>query len=257
MRISVDVTIIEKGLVQESKGYLRSSDIELADLLKYTKESLIVIADQVLKEEQSAGFDKKPIVVVDGRVGKPVQNVSPLGKIEYVSNQKTSKILIDTFDAILHRSKVYTGLYKKSNVVAWNGTQVANTREGLLAWIQSNPSLRRGDKIRFVNTQPYARRLELLGVTAQRQQNRREDVSRRKGSKKAKGTLATAPNGTYFLVSRMIRSKYKQNAGIKFTFVPGTSLGLTGSFKSGRKRNSSGRPYLYPSIILTVGDGGL
>ena len=122
MRISVDVTIIEKGLVQESKGYLRSSDIELADLLKYTKESLIVIADQVLKEEQSAGFDKKPIVVVDGRVGKPVQNVSPLGKIEYVSNQKTSKILIDTFDAILHRSKVYTGLYKKSNVVAWNGT---------------------------------------------------------------------------------------------------------------------------------------
>lgn len=253
MKIDVEMTIKEGGVVTESRGYLRDSEMELEDLLKWTKSQLIVIADQVLKEEQAQGFDKMPIMLVDGRRNKDILSVSPLGKIEFIARQEFGQILKEAYTALLELSKVLTGRYIKSHYVFQNGIQVATDLSSLETWI-AKADFKDKDVIRIVNIQPYARRLELLGVTSTRQQARRDDPGRRRGKKT--GSTIKVPNGAYQLTSRRIKAKYKQNALIRFTFLPGSSLGLAGNFKSGRK-NSVGRPYLYPTLVFTLQERGM
>lgn len=253
MNLSVEVTVSEKGRVSESKGYLRDSAIELKELLEYTKSQLIVISDVTLKEEQAQGFDKKPLLVVDNRPRKPIENVSPLGQIEFIARTDIKEIVVETYKALLFRSKVLTGRYKSSHFVFLNGKQVATDEPSLNLWLNSSPEIKGTDVIRFVNIQPYARKLERYGVTAQRSKPRGE-----KNRKYPERKPVLAPNGTYFLTARAIRAKYKRNSSIKFTFLSGSSLGLSGSFKSGRAgRNSAGRPYLYPTIVINVQERGI
>jgi hypothetical protein len=230
-------------------------EITLKDLLDFTKESLIVFADEALREEQSLGFDKTPVIVVDGKPGLSPRYVHPLGQIEFVARQNFLDILIDAYQGLLDRSKVYTGKYKASHYVFLNGQQVATSMSSLRVWIKNNPELKNNDVIRIINIQPYARRLERLGVTAQRSRPRRRE-KRKKGA--GTGVFFNVPNGAYQLTFRSLQSKYKRNVSIKFSFISGGELGLSGSFKSGRAgRNSAGRPYLYPSLVFKIEPGGL
>lgn len=255
MKISVEMSIIEKGVATESRGYLRDSEMELKDLLEWTKSQLIVISDQVLREEQAKGFDKFPILLVDGRKDKNVLSVSPLGQIEFVARQQFGDILMEAYSDLHELSKVLTGQYKASHYVFHNGAQVATDLESLKSFI-AKAQFKDNDVVRIVNIQPYARRLELLGVTSTRTQSKRDDPGRRRGKKK--GVMIKVPNGTYQLTYRRIRSKYKNNVGIAFKFLPGSSLGLSGSFKSGRKgKNSAGRAYLYPTLVFTLQERGI
>lgn len=253
MKLSVEMTVQEGGVVRESRGYLRDSQIELEDLLKWTKSQLIVISDQALREEQANGFDKMPIMLVDGRRSKRIEDVSPLGQVEFVARQRMTEVLLEAYNALLELSKVLTGRYKGSHYVFHNGTQVATDLGSLTSWLKT-AELNDKDVVRIVNVQPYARRLELLGVTSTRQQSKREDRGRRRGKKT--GVLVRVPNGTYQLVYRRIRSKYKQNALIRFTFLSGSFLGLSASFKYGRK-GSRGRPYLYPTLVFNLQERGM
>lgn len=251
----VDIKVTENG--RRRPDYTLNSDlngeITLKDLLEFTKSTLIVTADQVFKDEQARGFDKNALVIVDNRPRKPIEKVNPLGQIEFVARQNMTEILKEAYGAILYRSKVLTGRYKSSHFVFLNGIQVATDQNSLDAWLKTNPEFKQNDLIRIVNIQPYARKLERLGVTAQRS-NRRTEKSR----KKKDGSRVVAPNGTYFLTARAIRAKYKRNSIIRFTFISGGSLGIAGSFKSGRRgRNSSGRPYLYPTLVISVQERGL
>lgn len=254
---TVDLSVTENG--RKRPEYTLDTDatgeMSLMDFLEYVKAHLIVVSDSVLREEQANGFDRKPVVVVDGRAGKPVSSVSPFGKIEFVSKASMNEILLETYDGILGRSPVLTGLYKSSHYVFLNGKQVATDRPSLEAWLKTNPAFQENDLIRFVNIQPYARKLERLGVTNQRQKSRTvQKKDKRTGETKIR---ALQPNGTYFLTARAIRAKYKRNSVIKFTFISGGNLGLSGSFKSGRRgRNSSGRAYLYPTIVISVQESG-
>jgi hypothetical protein len=107
-----------------------------------------------------------------------------------------------------------------------------------------------------VNTQPYARRLETLGVTAQRQQARRREP--KKHAKRKKDYLLKIPNGAYQLTYRAIKAKYKSNLPITFSFLPGNMLGLSGEFKGhGLRKGSAGRSYLYPVLTFRINDRGL
>lgn len=254
---AVQLSVSEKG--RNRPEYTLETDlngeISLLDLLQWTKQALIITADEVLKEAQANGFDKEPIVAVDGRVGKPVINVSPLGQIEFTARGNMKEIVLETYNALLYRSKVLTGRYKSSHFVFLNGTQVATDAGSLESWISSNPQFKQSDLIRFVNIQPYARKLERYGITAQRSRTKYDDPSRRTKGKRTR--LVLVPNGTYQLTARAIKSKYKRNSAIKFGFIPGTSLGLTRTFQKGRKgKNSAGRPYLYPSITISVQERG-
>jgi hypothetical protein len=259
MNFSVDLQVYEKG--RRAPQYTLDTDlngeITLAELLKFTKASLIIISDQVLREEQDRGFDKEPVVVVDGRTNKPVISVNPLGSIEFIARADIKEMMLEIWNAIEYRSPVDTGEYKSSNVVALNGNQVANSLQSLEAWLNSNPVLGPKDIIRFVNTAPYARRLERLGVTAQR---RRERTENSRDKRQRSGTKILAPNGTYFLTSRAVKRKFKKNVGITFGFIPGYVLGLKGNFrtysKNPRKKNNKPNSYLYPAITLRIGEGG-
>jgi hypothetical protein len=255
---AVELGVYERG--RKKPEFTLDTDINgevtLADLLAWTKQALIVTADTILREEQDLGFDKEPIVVVDGRRGKPPAAVHPLGSIEFTSRVTFGPILLEAYNGLLDRSKVLTGRYKASHYVFHNGIQVATDLSSLTTWLNSNPTFKDKDTVRIVNIQPYARRLERLGVTAQRSKPRTEDKGRRK--KQVTGILVKIPNGAYQLTTRSIKAKYKQNAIIRFTFLPGSSLGLSGSFKGGRKgRNSAGRPYLYPSIVFDIQERGI
>lgn len=239
-----------------------NGEASLEDFLKFTKASLILITDQVFQEEKAKGFDRKPLVVVDGRSNKPIENVHPLGQIELIARMPFADILLAAYEGLLHRSKVVSGRYISSHYVFLNGKQVATSLSSLQNWLNSNPDFKDEDIVRIVNITPYGRRLELLGVTAQRQQNRRSTIT--KGSKK-KNTLRTLqirrPNGAYQLTARSLKSKFGKNVDIRFTFLSGSAMGLIGpglSFKNGRAgKNSAGRAYLYPTLIFKISERGL
>lgn len=257
-KFAVDFTVEENGrkrpeytLVTDLNG-----EVSLADFLEFTKSSLIVTADTVLREEQGQGFDKDPVVVVDGRTGKSPASVNPFGTIEFVSRVNVTDMLLETYEGILGRSPVLTGRYKSSHYVFLNGKQVASDLQSLKAWAATNPEFQEKDFVRFVNIQPYGRKLERLGVTAQRQQSR---TSRSKDKRSGETRVRLRqPNGTYFLTARSIKSKYKRNSSIRFGFISGGSLGIVGNFQSGRRgKNSAGRPYLYPSITIYLTERGM
>lgn len=255
---SVDISVEEKG--RRRPEYTLDTDLQgeitLQDLLEWTKSTLIVTADEVLKDEQSQGFDTEPIMLIDGKRNKNILSVSPLGQIEFVGRQDFAGILLDAYQGLLDRSKVLTGRYKASHYVFLNGIQVATDLPSLQQWLNTNIEFKDNDTVRIVNIQPYGRRLELLGVTAQRSSPKIEEKGRR--HKVKTGIFFKVPNGAYQLTARSMKSKYKQNVGIRFSFLPGSSLGLPGTFKGGRHgKNSAGRPYLYPTIVFTIQERGI
>ena len=257
---SVNISVEENG--RRKPQYTLDSDLNgemtLVDLLNWTRQALIVTADEALQDEKRLGFDDEPIMLVDGRRGRDIRTVSPLGQIEFVSRQDAGGVLLEAYDGLLKRSKVLKGDYKKSHFVFYNGKQVATDFASLQAWVGfvslgQSIDFKDGDTVRIVNIQPYARRLERLGVTAQRTSSKRKIGPLNKGARSP-----SIDNGAYQLTTRAIKAKYKQNALVKFEYLPGSCLGLTGSFKKGRKgKNSSGRPYLYPSIKFTIQERGI
>lgn len=261
----VNLSIEENGRVSQKRGYELVDDLDgkmtLLELLQWTKSALIITSVGALEEEQRLGFDNKPQIFVDKRPNKPLADVHPLGMVEFVARADIDDILIEAYEALLFRSKVLTGHYKSSHFVLFNGNQVATDLPSLKAWLASGPDIGDKDKIHIINIVPYARRLERYGVTAQRTQIKQDEKGRRQ--KKNTGIFFKVPNGTYYLTYRAISRKYKQNIGVRFTFVPGSLIGLADPkqahhFKSGRKgRNSAGRTYLYPALVFTVKEGGV
>lgn len=234
----------------------------LKELVKFLRRSLIFISYDALKEEQARGFDKKPVLVVDGKRNKPITDVKPFGKVEFVSRVAGVDIARDIYAQILKRSPVVSGNYLQSNFVFLNGKQIATNMQELEQWIKSRPVIRENDFLRFVNVAPYARRLERLGVTKNRTSRRRvkTNTRRRRRSKDlaiALGLETLAPNGTYFLSTRAAKRKYKNNVSIYFGFIPGSQLGLNATFKTNystsRKKKSKPRTYLYPTIKVYFG----
>ncbi len=268
IKIDVEITVTEGGTIHEGLGYL-SGEHSLASILEFTKSSLILIADKALREEQAKGFDKNPVVVVDGRTNKAVRDVDPLGSIEFVSRVDMKDVILETYTKILEKSPVLTGAYKAHNFVFWNGHQVAKDMPELTSWLETNPEFGDKDLIRFVDTEPYARKLERLGVTYGNEKyssrSSRTSVSKRKN----RGTVIryNQPNGVYYLTNRAIRNKYKRNSIIRFEFVSGDVLGITnghGNDKRSRKFTGKrlkprqlGRAYLYPSILISVQQNGV
>ncbi len=258
MKISVGVQVTEKGTGSPKWSLEGDLDgkITLEDFLAFTKRSLITITDQVVREEQARGFDKNPLFIVDGRQNKKVIDVNPLGRIDVVARANIDEMLLWTFEGLVERSPVLEGIYSISHVVYYNNNAVASDLSSLRSWLASKPDFKPTDKIIIVNVQPYARRLESLGVTKSRQQSR--TVKSRDKKKAARGIRTIVPNGTYFLTYRSVRYKYKNNANIRFTLISGATLGLAPVFKSARnvKKGRPGRAYLYPAIVISLNSTG-
>lgn len=267
MNFDLSYSVTEKG--RKKPEYQLNTDlageVTLADFLAFTQQSLVLIAGEVFSEEKDMGFDPNPIIAVDGSTSKPVEDVSPLGTIEITARADMSTIITDTYNAIMTRSPVLTGKYRESNFIFLNGQQVATGVSSLNTWLATNPAFKDSDVIRFVNIQPYGRKLERLGVTSDRQKSR--TVQRTKsfavdGQKYRAndGANLNQPNGVYYLTARSIRAKYKRNSIIAFSFIAGSSLGLTASFSPdtrGKRKGKPGRTYLYPTITISVQENGI
>jgi hypothetical protein len=267
LKAEISVRAIGRG--KDLPTYDLKSDLQgqqtLEGFFAYIRAVLISTADAVLKDEQRQGFTKNPIVFVDNRRNKPIQNVNPIGKIEFVDPAKFSdtEILIKTMQQIIDLSPILEGEYIASHVVAYNGAIVATDVASLTAWLKTNPRIVPGDTIRFLNVAPYARKLERLGVTnkgSSRRYTKSQDKRKRSGDK------VLTPNGVYFRVFRSVRRLYKRVRQIQFSFVPGSSLGNfngrnvgAARFTSranlrGRKEQAAGigQTYLYPSITIRL-----
>ncbi len=270
INVQVHMFVEEGGLVQERLGIDQDGEISLAELLTFMKLSLKEISKDVLGEEQANGFDKDPVVIVDGTQGKSLDDVKPFGQIEYVAKADVGDIMIETYSLIMDKSPVLTGEYKAHNYVLLNGNQIASNMDELRAWIDSGPTLTDKDLIRFVDIMPYARKLERHGITAQTKGTSLSSRTRTSRSKrKNRGTVirVNQPNGVYYLTNRIIRAKYRFNSVIRFEFVSGSVIGITNDkgvnrkFKGGKKNKAGivrgiGRSYLYPSILISVRASG-
>ena len=264
INIDVQISASENGrrVPWDLQGDI-NGELSLKDMLAFIKKNLILISEEALAQEQAKGFDKNPIVLIDNKPGTNLQTVSPLGKIEYKSRVDLKQIAMDTYAAILDRSPVDTGQYKRLNIVIFNGAVIAQSLQELEAWFGGSPKIEDKDVLRFVNLAPYARKLERFGVTSGGQSGR---VRPSRDKKKAqRGVLINAPNGTYYLAYRAIKRKYKDNSPVYFGMLPGDRMaGISSVSAVGRGGKTlrrtyakTGRAYLYPSIKISVSSRGI
>lgn len=272
--MNVTFSVEEKG--KKRPDYNLDSDAKgqmtLKDLLEWHRQILMATAVEVTKEEQARGFTKNPIVLTDGKHTGRIDAVQPLGNIEISAPVQADLVLAEIFKGLLYRSKEVTGQYINSHRVVYNKQQVADDFFSFKAWLAKGIVFNPGDELIFVNAAPYARKLERLGVTAQRTKSM--DKKRKVKSKDKKLRSADsagkilAPDGTYFLTYKSVKKRFKANVNIKFTFLSGSYLGLSGVFKTVRgqgrkaldpnsKEGKSPRAYLYPAIVLTFRAGGI
>lgn len=262
---AISIQVSEKGT--KARSYDLDADLSgkmtLQEFFDFTKRAHIKIAKAVLDDAQDNGFDKKPVKAIDNRFNKQEEDVKYFGKIEYISNVEIKPYLIRAYLYIWNLSKVVTGQYRSSNEVYFNGQKVANDPKSFERWLNSNPKFTNKDRLRFVNTAPYANKLELEGVTANGTNKKEGPTKRKNGSLRDKGKLFRKPNGVYIISHRAIKRMLKGNVFVVYQPILGSELGLNSPESGsgiGRKRQlgrDKGRTYVYPSIYIQIAQTGI
>lgn len=242
------------------------------DIAETVRRFQIDTSLRALKEEQAKGFDKNPRQRIDNKFDAPLENLRFFGKVEYFAKQDVTEALLQIYKELEARSPWRTGLYRKGNTVIYNTTVVGDTYGQLVRFfsgIDKQGGFKEGDRIIFVNTRPYARKLELLGVRrATTGQNRGLNTpsNPRKTKSKKTGRLLKKPNGAYYLTYRLARRKFKSIANsISFSFISGNNSffritpqdGFRTTFSSRQGKGRGGRPYLYPTIQIQISEKGI
>lgn len=234
------------------------------------RNAVMRLATEALAENQREGFDKNPRVRVDNRFDVPISSVKHFGKIEYFARRDALLAVAKMYVEILKRSPRLTGLYKKSHYVFYNRQLVATDAAELRGWIkqQQKKGVAENDVIRIVNVTPYARRLELGGITRALRGKSKGKVSKskkRKGKSRA-GNIINRPHGAYALAFRVIKDKFRALGKVlKFTMMPNGTDGINieagTSPITGKKMRTSfisgDRPYLFPTIVLRLDGRGI
>jgi hypothetical protein len=250
-----------------------NGEVSLAKLLFYTKEALIRISQDVLREEQAKGFDKDPVTIVDKkRYNVPIETVSPLGQIEFVSRKDAGDVMLFAYQQLIDKSPRLTGKYEDYHLVFLNGKMIARNHKELLAFFEGNPKITDRDRFRFVNTVPYAAALEYKGISKFKRGGEtilRNSMKTKKSKRSSTGSVRV-PNGVYTLTTKALKSKFKGIGYIKFEFLNGGALGITSPIpgRSGTFGNAPFRtqymegsrwkgPYVYPSILIGIAGRGI
>lgn len=275
--LTVKVTTKEKNFVEMADGRytpyqviapMTEEETTIQVILENIRQYLIWTAKDALAQELKLGFDPYYITRVDGQNNKRIEDVKPLGKIQYFARQDILEAAIQTYLMIQMFSKVESGDYQKANMVFFNSIMIADNmvdlRKNLSSILQSR-TLTKDDTLRFINIAAYARRLETLGITAFSigSGNKRWHMS--KPTKRRSARFLKPPNGTYWQVAKLVQKRYAVLSGNKFKFelLTGNYLGIGNlSLSRGFKRatfsrgRGIGRPYLYPTIVLRLGAEG-
>lgn len=231
----------------------------------------ILLEREFLKNEQSKGeFPSKKedyITITDGSIGKHPDKVKLFGKTERITKlDSLIPVIRDAMRLVIERSATSTGYYQFHNVLVYNGKIVAKGLIGANQWLANPPEFKTTDKIRVMNISPYARKLERYGIKRGTAGKRKglSNNKKREGKNKA-GADVLFPNGAYVLAQRVLRNRYKSlKNNIRFSFIPldpsiarqwnSGGKDTTGYvFKKGTRSGAGvGRPYLYPSISITI-----
>jgi hypothetical protein len=234
------------------------------DFIIHFREGHVAIDREVLKDEQSRGFDKNPRVRTDSRLDKPAHLVKPFGRIQHFARVASLEAIKEMYQRIVELSPTDTGQYISANYVFYNTRLVARSYAELVAWLKfaSKRGFKDSDKIRFMNVMPYAAPLEQKGVTRNKQgRNTHKTATKLSKAKKnvGKGIRVSRPNGVYYRAYRNILRKFKGVGKVKFAFLPNGSGGISvleePPFRTSYKR--TGLPYVYPTITLFLSEKGI
>ena len=235
------------------------------EFFEFVQGNLVLVAKELLKQEQDAGrFPKEEyITIVDNKVNGKEENVKPLGKIEYVSKlEDISEVIIDIFKFVDERSPTRSGYYKSMNILMYNGKVVAKGTAEVISFFNTPRDFTGSDRFRIINLAPYARKLENLGIKkGTRGKTVGKNYKSYRTKRNSKGNRVRVPNGAYWLAKNTARRTYPQlKNNIKFSYIPvssniaktqNTRSFTPNSFKFATGKGK-GRPYLYPSITITV-----
>jgi len=178
------------------------------------KFALEKIEEAKAQNKQALGVVPPYKIYVDGRQGAPLESVKPNGTIR-VEFQLVTEALAWIFEQLQKHSPVLTGRYANSHELFADGAQVDNPNAAPPA-----------EEYVFLNTQPYARKIE-------------GDLSREPSSKQA-------PEGVYEAVATLAQQKFGKIGKIRFSYR--TPIG--GQIAGGRVGDRSTRRT--PAIIVTL-----
>jgi hypothetical protein len=189
---------------------------------------VVTTARTVLREEQRKGFDPQPKTIVDRRHNAPIESVRMFGTIEFVERVELGEIIDWIYRALVETSPVLKGDYAASHMVLVNGQEASENE-----WRAIGP----GDRIQFVNIQPYARRIEggarFVGWNSRVDRTARKHVG---------GHSLQAPNGVYRVVYAQAKRKFGRQVFIDYKFV---------SLAGGKViADSKIKRYRYPAIQI-------
>lgn len=203
------------------------------------------IAAEVLEEEQAKGFPKSGyITLVDNKQNKPVTQVKPLGKIEYLRPEPITDIALETLELLIKYSPVghgatanKTGRYKEKHAVILNGqvlTGLGSLRRAINAQDQR---IEQDDEIIIVNIQPYARKIE-------------------------RGLSQQSPSGVYKRVASIMKRKYGKIAFISQRYINSKKIPGLKSLTVRKNKGTRGGvtkyvEQVYPAIRIKRGRGTL
>lgn len=258
----IDVKVEVRGRGVTQTGSDKFSFNTAKDLEQWIKANHVTVAREILADFQNRDeFPKKEyITLTDGVVDSPETNVKAFGKIEYATKiEDIVPVIREAMRLVVDRSPNSSGYYKINNVLFYNGTLVAKGVFQVNAWLAKDRDYKNTDKFRVVNLSPYARKLERLGTRTGTAGKRKGTTysQRREGLNRSKQPTLI-PNGAYKLSERVLRSRFPQlKNNIKFSFIPispskARQALLTYKDTTGHVFRKDGRPYLYPSISISI-----
>lgn len=266
MQVSIGVSDNDKDSPPWSLESDLNGEATIEDFKTFITRAQWQIAEEVLKEEQTGGFDETPRVRTDNKWEKDPRDVKFMGKIEYFSRQNIAEALLEAYTMVEVRSPVRTGQYLASHYVYLNNIKIAENRGELYFWLKNNENtLKNGDKIRIINVTPYAARIEIRGV--------RKEIRGKNKGKIANMMRHSFGSGVYALAAKAIKGKYKAQGDVKFEVIPngyaGVSVVAANGFrvsyipdkdrrgKARAKRSRFSGPYVYPSVTFTIAGEGI
>lgn len=170
--------------------------------------------------------------VVDGRRGAQEAQVRPGGVISYEISP-VSEVLAETYSELVRRSPVRTGNYIRHILLFVNGKPATIPSD----W--SSVALKPGDNAFFLNSTPYARKIEggerFIGSFGRTEDERRGGLSRQ------------APDGV-FEVTAMQLSRRFGNLPVRLAF----EYRIYNGADAYRPKRGEGGRMRYPSVTIEV-----
>lgn len=215
------------------------------DISSWIRQATIDVAEDALRTEWVAGFDRDPVVITDGVPRRDWLQVKPFGRIEFAARPDIAEAVLWALAELRRRSPVLTGRYRDAHFVMINGSEIAGD---VLAALRN---IKETDRVQIVNPQIYARKIE--GATA----------TKRTGRTKRSGISNKARNGVYRVVQRGLVERYGRtmffdfkyvqlNTGVKVWGKQGGGHKRGGKYVGGAGRKRVQRDQVYPALQFFI-----